>query len=135
MVYKIEQIEGIGPHFAERLGTAGVHTTEDLLARGATPEGRRQLELATGISAEQVLTWTNQADLMRVSGIGSEFGQLLEASGVNTVKELAQRNAENLVNVMTRINEEKHLTRVLPPLKSVTKWIELAQTMEPVLTY
>ena len=68
MDYKIEQIEGIGPHYAERLAAAGVHTSSDLLARCATPEGRGRLEYATGISSAQILTWTNQADLMRVSG-------------------------------------------------------------------
>jgi predicted flap endonuclease-1-like 5' DNA nuclease len=135
MNYKIEQIEGIGPHFAERLGAAGVHTTADLLARCATPEGREQLAQATGLSATQILTWSNQADLMRVSGIGSEYGQLLESSGVDTVKELAQRNPENLVSVMARINEEKHLTRVVPPVKTVAKWVDNARQLEPVLSH
>ena len=135
MNYKIEQIEGIGPHYAERLGAAGVHTSADLLAKGATPEGRRQLELATGLSSAQILTWTNQADLMRVSGIGTQFGQLLESAGVDTVKELGQRSPENLVAVMARINEEKHLTRVVPSLETVAKWVDDAKEIEPVLSH
>lgn len=135
MNYKIEQIEGIGPHYAERLATAGVHTSADLLAKGATPEGRKQLEVVTGLSSAQILTWTNQADLMRVSGIGSEFGQLLESSGVDTVKELGQRNPENLVAVMTRVNEEKKLTRVVPSIKIVAKWVDDAKELEPALSH
>ena len=135
MTYKIEQIEGIGPHYAGRLGAAGVHTSDDLLAKCATPEGRRQLELATGLSSAQILTWTNQVDLMRVSGIGSEFGQLLESAGVDTVKELGMRNPENLVATLARVNEEKHLTRVVPSVKTVSKWIDQAREMEPVLTH
>lgn len=135
MNYKIEQIEGVGPQYAERLSAAGVITTEDLLVKCATPEGRRDLEVKTGLSLTQITTWANQADLMRVSGIGSEFGQLLESSGVDTVKELAQRNPENLVAVMSRVNEEKHLTRVVPAVKTVAKWVENARELEPVLTY
>jgi predicted flap endonuclease-1-like 5' DNA nuclease len=135
MSYKIDQIEGIGPSFAQRLNMAGILTTDDLLARCASPEGRRQLELVTGFSHLQVLTWTNQADLMRVRGIGSEYGQLLESAGVDTVRELALRNPENLVHVMERVNEEQHLTRVVPAIKTVSKWVEQARTMEPVLSH
>lgn len=135
MSYKIQDVEGVGPHFAERLGAAGIHTTDDLLARCARPEARQHLAAVTGLSMHQLLTWANQADLMRVSGIGSEFGQLLEASGVDTVKELAVRNPENLVNAMARVNEERKLTRVVPPLKTVEKWVDRARTMEPILTH
>ena len=82
-----------------------------------------------------LLTWTNQADLMRVKGIGSEYGQLLEKSGVDTVRELAMRKPENLLHAMERINEEKKLTRVVPALKTVEKWVDEAKELEPVLTY
>ena len=135
MTYPIDQIEGIGPHFAERLGKAGIKTTAHLLSRCATREGRATLGSSTGISADMILTWTNQADLMRVAGIGSEFGQLLESAGVDTVKELGQRNPENLVTAMTHVNETKHLTRVVPPVKTVSKWVDRARSMQPVLTH
>lgn len=129
MTYKIEQIEGIGPHFAERLATAGVRTSDDLLTKCASEEGRRMLEMRTGISEGQLTTWTHQADLMRVNGIGSEFSQLLEASGIETVQELGMRKPENVVHLLDRVNEEKHLTRVVPPLKTVSKWVERARRM------
>lgn len=135
MNYKIEQIEGIGPQYGERLAAAGVHTSADLLEKCATPEGREKLAVATGLTSGQILTWANQADLMRVSGIGSEFGQLLESAGVDTVKELAQRNPENLVSVMARINEEKRLTRVVPSVKVVAKWVDDAKELEPALSH
>lgn len=135
MSYKIEQIEGVGPAYAEKLMAVGILTTDDLLAKCATPTGRQYIATMTGLSENLLLTWTNQADLMRVSGIGSEFGQLLESSGVDTVKELAQRNPENLVHVMERINEEKKLTRVVPALKTVEKWVDNAKELEPMLTH
>lgn len=135
MTYKIEQIEGIGPQFAEKLAAAGLKTTDDLLAKCATPAGRQALMAATGLTSAQVLTWTNQADLMRVSGVGSEFGQLLESAGVDTVKELATRKPENLVAAMTRVNDEKKLTRMVPSVKAVTEWIDQARDMKPLLTH
>lgn len=134
MTYKIQEIEGVGEHFAERLGASGVRTTGDLLECCATDEGRLQLERATGISGKQLLTWTRQADLMRVPGVGSEFGQLLESAGTQNVTELGARTPENLVSAMTRVNDEKHLTRVVPPVRTVSKWVDHARTLEPVLT-
>lgn len=135
MTYKIEQIEGIGPHFAERLASAGIHTSNDLLTKCASDEGRRNVEMRTGISVAQLTTWAHQADLMRVSGIGSEFGQLLEAAGIETVKELGMRTPENVVNLLDRVNEEKKLTRAIPALKTVSKWVDRARHMEPMLTH
>ncbi|MEP6992059.1 MAG: DUF4332 domain-containing protein [bacterium] len=129
MTYKIEQIEGIGVLFAERLATAGVHTSDELLARCDTFDGRMRLEALTGVSEPVLLTWANQADLMRVNGIGSEFGQLLESSGIQSVKELSARKPENVVQLLDLVNEEKKLTRVVPPLKTVKRWVERAKQM------
>lgn len=139
MTYKITQIEGIGPQFAERLAIAGVHTTDDLLDRCGTEDGRKQLARHVGLSTQQLSTWTHQADLMRVSGIGSEFGQLLESSGVQSVEELSTREPENVVNLLHRVNGMKKLTRAVPSLKTVSKWItrarELVPRSEPAMTH
>ncbi len=132
MTYKTEEIEGIGPQFAERLGVVGVHNSDDLLERCATAEGRRQLASRTGLSTKQLETWWHQCDLMRVSGIGSEFGHLLESSGVQSVTELSTRDPENVVNLLHRVNNEKKLTRAVPSLKTVSKWINRARELEPV---
>lgn len=129
MEYKIEQIEGIGTHFGQQLMASGVHTTKDLLEKGATDDGLRELAMVSGISAKQLTSWMNQADLMRVSGIGTEFGQLLERSGVESVAELAQRDAENIAHLLARVNDEKKLTRAVPPMKTVQGWIDQAKTM------
>lgn len=129
MIYKIEQIEGIDGDVAERLATAGVHTSDQLLAHCKTMDGRMRLESLTGVSAPKLMTWANQADLMRVSGIGSEFGQLLESSGIESVKELSVRKPENVVQLLDLVNEEKQLTRAVPPLKTVKRWVERARRM------
>ena len=96
MNYKMSDIEGVGDVYAEKLAEAGVRSTGQFLNRGATPKGRAALQEATGVSAKLILRWCNQADLMRVSGIGTQFAELLEAAGVDTVKELGKRNADNL---------------------------------------
>ena len=135
MSYKIEEIEGIGPAYAEKLSRAEIDTTGKLLELCADKKGRTQVADATGCLETQLLKWANMADLMRVSGIGSEFSELLEAAGVDTVKELRNRNAANLAEAMKNCNEEKKLTRAVPSESTVAKWIEQAKTMEPVISH
>ena len=135
MGYKIQEIEGIGSAYGQRLQDAGLTTTDALLMACANPKGRRDTAAKTGLSESQLLKWANMADLMRISGIGEEFSELLEAAGVDTVKELRNRNADNLAEKMAEVNAQKKLTRALPPAKTVAKWVEQAKTLEPVLTY
>ena len=135
MSYNIKDIEGIGPAYAEKLSAAKVVTTNDLLELCKTPKGRDSVSGTTGISANQLLKWTNLADLMRVSGVGSEYSVLLEAAGVDTIKELRNRNAENLATKMKEVNEAKKLTRMAPSAKVVQNWIDGAGKLPPVITY
>jgi predicted flap endonuclease-1-like 5' DNA nuclease len=128
-------IEGIGPVYAEKLKTAGIDTVEELLSKGAAPSGRQALATSTGISEPTILEWVNRADLFRVKGVGEEFSDLLESSGVDTVVELAQRNAENLLARMKEVNAAKKLVRREPRLDEVESWISQAKTMPRVVTY
>lgn len=131
----IEQISGIDPVYGERLRSMGIQTTEALLRAGATPEGRQELAEKIGVSADTVLKWVNRADLMRVSGIGERYSDLLEAAGVDTVPELARRNPENLHQKLAEINAEKRLVRRLPHREMVTNWIEQAKSLERAISY
>jgi predicted flap endonuclease-1-like 5' DNA nuclease len=108
-------IEGIGPVYAEKLGALGLKTTDDLLRAGASTKGCDDLVATTGINGKLILRWVNQADLFRVKGVGEEYADLLEAAGVDTVPELAQRRADNLTKRMAEVNEEKNLVRGSPP--------------------
>lgn len=135
MAYKIEDIEGIGPAYGEKLTAAGVNDTDDLLDKAGAPAGRKALAEATGLSEKQILGWTNMADLMRVSGIGKQFAELLEASGVDTIKELRNRNAENLAAKMDEVNAEKNLCNASPSQSTVQGWIDQAKQTEPKITY
>jgi len=132
---KLETIEGIGGAYAEKLEQAGVVSLEALLEQGKTPKGRANLAEKTGISGKLVLKWVNRADLFRVKGIGEEYADLLEVAGVDTVPELAQRNAENLYNKMTEVNKERKLARRLPSQAQVAEWIDQAKALPRVLTY
>ena len=131
----IEEIEGIGPAFAEKLRGADVSSIDALLEKGATPEGRSTLVEQTGIDAVRVLRWVNHADLIRVVGIGPEFAELLEASGVDSVPELAQRNVENLVTALTETNDARSLVRRVPGASEVTDWIEQAKALPRVVAH
>jgi predicted flap endonuclease-1-like 5' DNA nuclease len=135
MTYKIEEIEGIGAVTAANLAKAGIKKTADLLKLCCDKKGRKSIAEMTGCSEKQILNWTNMADLMRISGVGEEFSELLKMSGVDTVKELRNRNAENLAAAMKATNEEKKLTRTVPSSKTVQKWIDHAKTLEPIITH
>ena len=132
---KLQTIEGIGGAYAEKLEQAGVASLEALLEQGKTPKGRADLAEKTGISGKLVLKWVNRADLFRVKGIGEEYADLLEVAGVDTVPDLAQRNAENLYNKMNDVNKERKLARRLPSQAQVAEWIDQAKALPRVLTY
>lgn len=131
----IATIEGIGPALSEKFSQAGIKTCEKLLEKGSTKSGRSELEAATGIGGAQILKFVNHADLMRVKGIGGEYAELLECSGVDTVPELAQRNAGNLTVKMAEINLEKKLVRSLPSEKQVQDWIQQAGALDKLVQY
>lgn len=131
----IDAIEGIGHKYATKLRKARVRTTEALLKAGATRKGRKELATATGLSDHQILEWVNRADLMRVKGVGEEYSDLLEAAGVDTVKELRRRNSANLLAAMVEVNTKKRLVRRLPTLSMVDRWIGHAKELDPVVSY
>ena len=133
--YPIEKIEGIGPAYAAKLTAANITTTGALLEAAATPKGRKDLAEKAGIDESRILKWANMADLMRIKGVGEEYSELLEAAGVDTVKELKHRKPENLHAKMEEINAAKKLVRQTPSLKAVTDWIEQAKTLPPMLSY
>lgn len=135
MSKKIEDIEGIGPTYAKKLVAAGIKTTDDLLKAGTTPKERGDLAAKTGISEKLILEWVNLADLFRIKGIGEEYSDLLEEAGVDTVTELATRNAENLHAKIVEINKEKKLVRRAPTLDAVKKWISQAKKLKRKVEY
>lgn len=135
MGYKIDEIEGIGPVFAAKLGTAGITNTDHFLKLCCDKKGRVQVAEKTGIGEPQLLKWANMADLMRISGVGGEYAELLEAAGVDTVKELRTRRPDNLTAKMAEVNEAKKLVRQVPTEAAVTKWVEQAKAMEPMITH
>jgi predicted flap endonuclease-1-like 5' DNA nuclease len=133
--YKIETIEGIGPKFGETLRKAGISRSHHLLQRAASRKGRKELAAETGLNETLILKWTNMCDLMRIKGVGEEFSELLEAAGVDTVKELAQRRADNLHKAMIEANEKRKMVRQLPSLKQCESWVMQAKSLDPVMTY
>ena len=133
--YPILNVEGIGPVFAEKLKAAGVRTTAALLERAKDPKGRKALAGETGIDEGKILKWANLSDLMRIKGVAEEYSELLEAAGVDTVKDLKGRKASNLAARIAEVNADRKLVRQIPAEKTVAGWIEQAKTMQPVLTY
>lgn len=135
MSYKVEQVEGIGESYAKKLNEAGIKTTDQLLEQCATASGRAKMAEATGISEKLILKWTNHADLFRINGIAGQFAELLEASGVDTVKEFRHRVPANLHAKLVEVNEAKNLCNRVPSVTELEKMIEQAKGLEPLITY
>ncbi len=131
----ITEIEGIGPAYQEKLNTAGIKTVESLLETGSTPAGRKEIATKSGIGEGVILDWVNMADLFRVKGVAGQFAELLKASGVDTIKELRNRNPENLHTKLTEVNGEKKLTKVVPNLDKITDFVIQAKNIDPKVTY
>lgn len=132
---RLEKIEGIGPKYAESLRSVGVTSVAKLLAVGSTRKGRDSIVKQTGISDALILRWVNRADLCRVTGVSTQYSELLEAAGVDTVKELRTRRADNLTARMRAVNDEKKLVRRPPAESEVAKWVEQAKLLAPVITH
>lgn len=132
---KLSSIEGIGEVFAAKLKEAGIGSLEKLLEVGATPRGRKEIAEKTGLSEAQILKWVNKADLTRIKGVSTQYADLLEASGVDTVPELAQRNPDNLYQKIVEVNREKKLVRKLPTANQVKDWVEQAKRAPRVIQY
>ena len=135
MAYPIADIEGIGPAKEEKLNAIGIKTVEDLLAKGGKPAGRKEIADKTGISDKEILRYVNHADLFRIKGISSQTSELLEAAGVDTVKELATRNAANLHAAMEKTNESKGLSGRIPSESQIQGFIDEAKTLPRAVEY
>lgn len=135
MANSIIDIEGIGPVYKEKLSKAGIKTVNGLLEKGASRKGRKEIADLSGIDEGRVLDFVNMADLFRIKGIASQFAELLKAAGVDTVKELRNRNPENLHQALVETNATKKLTRVVPALSQVQGFVEQAKALDPIVTY
>jgi predicted flap endonuclease-1-like 5' DNA nuclease len=130
----ISAIRSIGQRDATRLRKGRVRTTEALLREASSRPGRRAICKRTGIPTGDLLSWAQQADLMRVAGIGSEYADLLASAGVETIKSLRRRNAANLMTTLDQVNTKKRIVQRLPTLEMVQGWIDGASTLESIVT-
>jgi len=132
---KLVDIEGVGKTYAAKMEKIGVKTVEELLRQGASKKGRTALAEKSGVSDKLILEWVNRADLTRIRGVSTQYADLLENAGVDSVPELAQRNAENLQQKMAEVNTKKKLVRLVPGLNSVSSWVEQAKKLPKLVTH
>lgn len=135
MTYPINDISGIGPDVAYRLKSVGIRTTSRLLDSARSPKDRKNLAERTGLDEKRILSWANMADRMRIKGVGADYANLLQAAGVDTVKELKYRNPAKLAAAMAEVNAKRKLARVLPSGRAVERWIEQAKRLQLKITY
>jgi predicted flap endonuclease-1-like 5' DNA nuclease len=132
---RLIRVEGIGPSYANKLAQVGIRTTDQLLAEGATRQGRTKISESSGISYKLILSWVNIADLVRIPGIGEEYSDLLEESGINTVLELRNRKPAHLHARLIETNAQKKLVRRVPSLSKVKSWIRHAKKLRRAIYY
>ena len=135
MSYSIAELNSLQPGCATRLRSFGFRTISKLLEAAKDPKGRKSLAERTGLSPQCLLRVANFADKMRIKGIGEEYAELLEAAGVDTVRELKYRNPANLAKRMAEVNTRLKLVRALPSEKSVLRWIETAKKLPIKISY
>jgi hypothetical protein len=135
MPYPIKQIDGLDEDEVQKLRAMGIRTTDRLLEEARTPKGRSLLAQGTGASERRILGWANAADRMRIKGMGKGYASLLQAVGVDTVKELRYRNPANLAKAMSEANKKRKLVRFLPSEKLIKRWVKQAQELPPKITY
>ena len=132
---KLSEIEGIGAAYSAKLEEIGISTLEALLGKGSEKKGRKDIAEKTGISEKLILKWVNRADLARIKGVSTQYADLLEFSGVDTVPELAQRRADNLHAKMVEVNDERNLVKRVPALSQIEDWIAQAKELPRVVNY
>ncbi|MDH3637960.1 MAG: DUF4332 domain-containing protein [Gammaproteobacteria bacterium] len=135
MAKSIEAIEGIGPAYGAKLRAVGCVSPARLLKAGATRKGRKEVAEKSGVSESIILRCVNMADLFRIKGVATQYAELLEASGVDTVKELRNRSPQNLTAKMREVNAQKRLCRQAPSEKMVSNWVSQAKSLTPMVTY
>ena len=135
MAIKISDIEGIGAANAKKLAKCNIRSVNALLKSCGSKKGRREAAKVSGIDEKKLLKWANMADLYRIKGVGSEYSELLEAAGVDTVKELSKRNVDNLHAKMLEVNTKKKLVRRPPSVKFVKKWVAHAKRLKPMISH
>ena len=132
---KLSSIEGIGKAYSEKLEEIGVYSVEQLLKLAGSRKGRKDIAEKANVSEKLLLNWVNRADLCRIKGIGTQYADLLESAGVDSVPELAARNPENLLLKLQEVNDKKNLVRAMPYLKQVEKWVSRAKGLPKAVTH
>ena len=135
MTYPVSEISGIGTDVADRLKAAGIRTTTRLLDLARGPKERKRLAEKTGLDEKRILSWANTADRMRIKGVGADYAGLLQAAGVDTVKELKYRNPAKLAQAMADANAKRKLVQLLPSEKRIAHWIDAAKKLPPKISY
>ena len=135
MPYPINQLEGLDAEELKKLKSLGIRTTDRLLEEAKSPRGRSLLAAKTGFEQARILGWANAADRMRIKGVGEDYAELLEAAGVDTVRELKYRNPSNLARAMASANQTRNLVELLPSEKAVVRWIAYAKTLPLKISY
>ncbi len=129
-VVSIDEIDGVGPAYAEKLATAGVISTRALVERCDSAEAIARLSDQTGIATALIERWVASADLSRVKGVGDEHMSLLNRIGVGSIAALAAANAADLHRRTVALEEDVPArVSAIPSEATLGDWIRQAKAL------
>ena len=135
MSLTLGELRGITDSVLNALKAQGISDSDSLLEATKTPQDRKTLSSATGVDGKVILELANRADLARIKGIGRVYSDLMEEAGVDTVKELAQRSADNLHAKLIQINSVRQFTQRPPSVEQIGDFVEQAKSLPRMLDY
>lgn len=125
---KIIEIEGVGEKYAKILEKAGIANTEDLI-----PLSWREVkELAekTKISPKLIDKWQEQAEMMKIKGVGPEYSEVLNKVGIDSIKELSYRTAQSTLDKIVEFDKKQpDVIRKIPKVEDIEGWIKEANDL------
>ncbi len=130
--YEIEEVEGIGKSYGNKLRDKGIATTQQLLQKCCQMDGRIEVANHIGIEDFVVSKWASMCDLMRVSGIEGQFAELMVYAGIDSVQDLGQQDTNTLYNNLLSSNDEQKRVKEVPDPRSLELMIGQARNL-PVL--
>ena len=127
----IRAIEDIGVRHQARLRAADLGSCKSLLEAGATKRGRRVISETVGVAESRVFEWVNKAALMRIRGISTQYSELLEAVGVDSLRKLRKSRITQLHKALIRANEHRRnpLVKRIPSQDQIKDWIRQAKRL------
>ena len=131
----LDRIPGVDAGHVAKLAAAGIKHSKHLFERARTGKDRTVLSRTTGVPGGALLELVKLSDLARILGLGPVFVRLFYEVGADTVEKLSRWKPEELSRRAHAMNRERRLSKVVPSLKDITHYVEMARALPKVIEY